>query len=102
LEKPVGNVSWRDVNAYCGWLTTQTGRAYRQLSEAEWEYLARNSTKFGINEIGEKFLEWTSSELQLYPNSKAKLPHFPTRMRIFRGNNESPEAKDSPITFRGG
>ena len=38
---PVVCVSWFDVEAYVAWLARKTGRPYRLLSEAEWEYAAR-------------------------------------------------------------
>ncbi|MBW0007844.1 MAG: formylglycine-generating enzyme family protein [Sphingomonas sp.] len=38
---PVVCVSWFDAQAYVGWLTKRTGKHYRLLSEAEWEYAAR-------------------------------------------------------------
>jgi formylglycine-generating enzyme required for sulfatase activity len=38
---PVINVSWRDAKQYVGWLSQLTGKEYRLLTEAEWEYAAR-------------------------------------------------------------
>jgi len=38
---PVINVSWVDAQNYIGWLVKLTGKPYRLLSEAEWEYCAR-------------------------------------------------------------
>ena len=38
---PAVCVNWPDAKAYVAWLSQRTGKAYRLLSEAEWEYVAR-------------------------------------------------------------
>jgi formylglycine-generating enzyme required for sulfatase activity len=45
---PVINVSWDDAQAYVKWLSSISGKPYRLLSEAEYEYAARagSQTKY--------------------------------------------------------
>ena len=43
-NRPVINVSWHDTRKYTWWLSWKTGKAYRLLSDSEWEYVARAGT----------------------------------------------------------
>lgn len=44
---PAACLNWKDAKAYVGWLSRKTGKRYRLLSEAEWEYAARGRTTVG-------------------------------------------------------
>jgi formylglycine-generating enzyme required for sulfatase activity len=44
-RRPVADVSWDDAKAYVAWLSSKTGKSYRLLSEAEFEYAARGGSQ---------------------------------------------------------
>ena len=51
-KHPVINITWNDAQEYIVWLSKKTGKSYRLLSEAEWEYVVRagTSTPFYLGE----------------------------------------------------
>ena len=45
MDHPVLQVSWSDAQIFARWLGSQSGKDYRLLYEAEYEYAARNAGK---------------------------------------------------------
>jgi len=43
-KNPVVCISWNEAQAYAAWLSKKTGKTYRLLSEAEYEYVNRAGT----------------------------------------------------------
>jgi formylglycine-generating enzyme required for sulfatase activity len=84
-RRPVINVSWDDAKDYVEWLSRHTGKTYRLLTEAEWEYAARASTTtnyaFGDNITSEqaRFSEGTAysagktAEVGSFPANRFRL-----------------------------
>ena len=69
-RQPVVNVSWDDAQQYLRWLTARTGRQYRLLTEAEWEFAARagSNRPFTMgNTINESLANYGGSVVRARP-----------------------------------
>jgi formylglycine-generating enzyme required for sulfatase activity len=76
--RPVINVSWDDAQRYVAWFRRMTGKPYRLLSEAEWEYAARAGTmtsySFGDDKTALRQYAWynDNSDKQTHPVGEKK------------------------------
>ena len=78
-RKPVINVTWDNAQQYVLWFSKMTGRHYRLLSEAEWEYAARAGTTTAYywgDEIGQGNANCASCGSKLSDSGTAPVGSF--------------------------
>ena len=65
-------VSWGDAQDYVKWISNLTGKRYRLLSEAEWEYAARGgqSTNYSFPDANINEYAWYAGNSRDMPQHK--------------------------------
>jgi formylglycine-generating enzyme required for sulfatase activity len=78
---PVVCVSWMDANAYALWLSRKTGKNYRLLTEAEWEYAARAGTasRYFFGDDGKLFCKYGNG---VDPTTKRAIVNIAAGMKV--------------------
>jgi formylglycine-generating enzyme required for sulfatase activity len=74
---PVVCLSWNDAKIFAAMLAEKTGRSYRLLSEAEWEFAARagTSTRYFFGDDDKEFCRYgNGADLELKKNNPAYGP----------------------------
>ena len=71
-DRPVEQVSWKDVVEFCQRLARHTGRPYRLPSEAEWEYACRAGTTTPFY-FGETITFEIANYDSIYPYDQASI-----------------------------
>ena len=61
-DQPVARISWKEANAFCEWLSKNTGRKVRLPTEAEWEWAARagSDEQFFYGDEDADFSKWAN------------------------------------------
>jgi len=79
-KHPVINISYIDAKAYVKWLSKKSKKHYRLISEDEWEYIARASTKYSYGFSDD------DAELELYAWYKDNSNNHPHKIGTKKAN----------------
>lgn len=86
-RQPVVNVSWNEAQRYVAWLSRLTGKPYRLLTEAEYEYAARAGTQTAYpwgDEIGKNNANCLGCSSQADSNKPVPVGSFaPNRFGLY-------------------
>jgi len=89
-KHPTINISWKDAQNYCKWITNKTSKEYRLPTEAEWEYACRAGTttkwSFGDNEGELENYAWSSANSNRRTHEVATKKENPLGLFDMHGN----------------
>lgn len=87
---PALSMSFKSANAFCAWLSKETGRKFRLPSEDEWEYACRAATtttwSFGDDPAGLDAAAWHKGNSENRPHPVAQKAANPWGFYDLHGN----------------
>lgn len=91
-DHPAVCVSWDDAKAYADWMAKKTGKPYRLLSEAEWEYAALAGAR-GVRPWGEDE-KAACAHANVWDETYEKVRGLPIRADRSQGTGTGPQVRD--------
>lgn len=74
----VQSISWYEAAKFCDWLSQKEGVSCHLPTEAEWEYVARNARKYGVDRICDIYMrEWCFDWYEEYNDPAQEDPAGP-------------------------
>jgi formylglycine-generating enzyme required for sulfatase activity len=87
-DQPAIHITWGDAHEYIKWISNLTGKRYRLLSEAEWEYAARGgqSTSYSFPDARINEYAWHSGNSDGAPHETGGLKPNSYGLKDMHGN----------------